>query len=143
MDSLESQEPATKRLSEVSNFWGQKARVHTACGLLLMVKSSAPVLSFIKIVPLIKPIARSCPSGDQSQAVHFAGVFCLFTFYWSDCHKPKSIAEQLARFCNTGLKARHWILSLWLYFKSPSPTLDQMTTLLSEPPVANFYPSLA
>lgn len=67
------------RLSEVSNFWGQKARAQTGLWHLLMEKSSAPALSLIRIVPLKRPIASSCPSGDQSQATHLAGVLVLLT----------------------------------------------------------------
>lgn len=46
------------KLSLVSNFYGQKARVHTGSTDFVITVSSAPFLSLSKIVPLNNPIAR-------------------------------------------------------------------------------------
>ena len=141
-ESFWSQDPAMSKLSLVSNFCGQNLKHQT--GLfwhLLITVSSPPFLSLSRILPVQRAMARTWPSGDQSQSRHLALVGNLFTFQPSVYHRPKSLSVHDAKLCSTGLKQRAQTFALCAYFKSPTPSADQTTTLLSAPPDAQRCPS--
>ena len=89
------------------------------------------------------PKAMVVPSCVQLMQRMREGTLCFATDFCSGDHSPKSLAVPEASCCETGLYDMHIMESLWLYLRMPSALEVQMITVLSSPPDANRFPSVA
>ena len=87
------------------------------------------------------PRAKYCPSFDHLALKIFAPTLCFVTLLAVEDQSPKSPSVHDASWSQQGLCATTWIDSLCVYFKTPSPLLFQIITVLSAPPDANLEPS--